>query len=188
MRATEVMDELNLNSRWMTALAGARRPVFLALPVLLTVLALSVPTPQAQTVYGKDDSVTVEISTALREMFWRVRANDNSVFYENEFPHLRETMNLDQYLQGVRFMRPRAPNSDSTIGLLVDSVTVFGDTARAHVTLTLRSPGSEDTHDRASVQWLYRHRGAWIRPLSTTPESNDEYYRRIQRYEEDADR
>lgn len=138
-------------------------------------------------IYGKADSVTVEIRAVLQELFWRVRANDNSVFYENEFPHLRETMNLDTYLSGVRFRQIRRPNSDSIIAITIDSAKVFGDTTLAYLQLMIRRPGADTTHTRGGVQKLYYYKGAWIRPLSTTPKSNDEYYRRIRLYEEDAE-
>jgi len=142
----------------------------------------------SQTVYGKTDSVTLEISAVMQEMFWRVRANDNAVFYENEFPHLRESMNLDTYLGGVRFRQVRRPNSDSIIAITVDSAGIFGDTALAYLNLEIRRPGSDTTHTKSGVQRLYYFKGTWIRPLSTSPKSNDDYYRRIQQYEEDAER
>ncbi len=138
-------------------------------------------------VYGKTDSVTLAIGAVMQEMFWRVRANDNSVFYENEFPHLRESMNLDTYLGGVRFRQSREPNSDSIIAITVDSASVVGDTALAYLSLVIRPLGSDTTHNGDRVQRLYRLNGVWIRPLSTTPASFIEYNRRIQRYEEEAD-
>lgn len=138
-------------------------------------------------VYGKTDSVTLAIGAVMQEMFWRVRANDNSVFYENEFPHLRETMNLDTYLGGVRFRSTRRPNSDSIIAITVDSASVIEDTALAYLSLVILPLGSDTTHNSARLQRLYRLDGAWIRPLSTTPGSYIDYNRRIQRYEEDAE-
>ena len=138
-------------------------------------------------VYGKTDSVTLAIGAVMEEMFWRVRANDNSVFYENEFPHLRETMNLDTYLGGVRFRSTRQPNSDSIIAITVDSASVIEDTALAYLSLVILPLGSDTTHNSSRVQRLYRLDGVWIRPLSTTPRSYIDYNRRIQRYEEDAE-
>ena len=164
--------------------------VFPRVLLIAVTLCLFFATARAQDdtalVYGKSDSVTIAIDKVMQEMFWRVRANDNSVFYENEFPHLRESMGLDKYLGGVRFVQSREPNSDSIIAITVDSASVVADTALAYLTLGIRCFGSDTTYNKHRVQRLYRVNGMWIRPLSTTPKSYIEYNRRIQRYEEDA--
>lgn len=126
------------------------------------------------------------INAVLQEIFWRVRANDNSAFYENEFSYLRKEMTLDKYLTGIRFRRTPPPNSDSITALTLDSALIVGDTALAYLTLTVT--GDSATHYMQSKQRLYRERGRWIKPISTNPHDNDEFYRRIRQYEEDAKR
>ncbi len=180
---------INQETKWTKPRKGLGR-IFtrsLLFSALLLSPAVALGQVDSQVIYGKTDSVTVQISAVMQELFWRVRANDNTVFYENEFPHLRETMNIDTYLGGVRFRQIRRPNSDSIIAITVDSAKIFGDTALAYLNMVIRPPGSDTVHTKTGFQKLYYYKGAWIRPLSTTPKSNDEYYRRIQRYEEDAE-
>jgi len=141
---------------------------------------------------SKQDSSTVrelstdekEINAVLQEIFWRVKANDNSAFYENEFSYLRKKITLDEYLTGIRFRQTLKPNSDSVTVLTLDSAVVIGDTAQAYLTLTVGRGNA--THFIPSQQILFRENGRWIKPLSTNPAENDDFYRRIRQYEEDA--
>jgi len=127
-----------------------------------------------------------EINAVLQEIFWRVRANDNSAFYENEFSYLRKKMTLDEYLTGIRFRRTPEPNSDSITVLTLDSTEIVEDTALVYLTLTVS--GDSAVHYIQSQQRLYRENGRWIKPISTNPRDNDAFYRQIQQYEKDAER
>ena len=173
---------------------------------VLVCLAVVYPaTTSAQTDSGaispppESDSVIAlkkEINSVVQEIFWRVRANDYTAFWDNEFPSIREKMSLDTYLAGVRFMHPRRPNSDSTFAIALDSVLVKGDTAWAYLTVFAHdvnpdgSPVSDtaEVREYSSSQLLYKYQGRWIRPMSTNPHDNDEYYRQIRDYEEQSEK
>lgn len=154
--------------------------------------AVVAPPPESDSVIA----LKKEINSVVQEMFWRVRANDYSAFWDNEFPSIREQMSLDKYLTGVRFVNRRRPNSDSSFAIVLDSVTVTGDTALAYLTVFTHDVGADghsvsDTatvREGSSKQKLYRYRGRWIRPLSTNPADNDEYYRQIRDYEEQSEK
>jgi len=167
-----------------------------ALVSLLTLLALlffcetqllaqdtdtGTPAKDADRVMSADER---EINAVLQEIFWRVKANDNSALYDNEFAYLRKKITLDEYLKGVRFRRTRKPNSDSIIVLTLDSAKVTGDTAVAYLTLTAQ--GDSAAHFIKSQQYLFREDGRWIKPISTNFRDNNDFYRRIRQYEEDA--
>lgn len=141
------------------------------------------PANAADRVMSEDER---EINAVLQEIFWRVKANDNSAFYENEFSYLRKKITLDEYLTGVRFRQTKKPNSDSITVLTLDSATVTGDTARAYLTLTVE--GDTGTYSMPSMQRLFRENGRWIKPISTNFRDNNDFYRRIRQYEEDAKR
>ncbi len=128
-----------------------------------------------------------EINAVLQEIFWRARANDNSVFYENEFSYLRKEITLDKYVTGIRFRRIPKPNSDSITVLTLDSAVIVGDTAQAYMTLTIDGEKGIPPRNMPTLQYLFRERGRWIKPISTNTFENDAFYERMEDYERDAE-
>jgi hypothetical protein len=129
-----------------------------------------------------------EINSVLQEIFWRAKANDNSVFYEYEFSYLRKEITLDKYVTGIRFMRVPRPNSDSVVVLTLDSAVVAGDTARAFMTLTVDGGKGILPRYMSSLQYLFRDNGRWIKPLSTNIFENAAFNQRMDDYERDAEK
>ncbi len=129
-----------------------------------------------------------EINAVLQEIFWRARANDNSVFYENEFSYLRKEITLDKYVTGIRFRRIPKPNSDSVTVLTLDSAVIAGDTAQAYMTLTVDGGKGIPPRYMPTMQYLFREKRRWIKPLSTNIFENDAFYERMDDYERDAEK
>lgn len=171
--------------------------VSLSLSLCAIALYLSMgATAYAQTETVFNDSAVVDtgkqfdaINSVMQEMFWRARANDNTVFYENEFPYLRVDMTVDKYLTGVRFRQQRAPNSDSLSATRLDSVMLNHDTAIAYLTTFAGDTLDVETRRVYSTpQKLYYFNGRWIHPLSTTHRDQEIYMDRIRNYEEAIER
>ncbi len=128
-----------------------------------------------------------EINAVLQEIFWRVKANDNSAFYENEFSYLRQDISLDQYLTGIRFRQVPKANSDSVTTLTLDSAVVAGDTAKAFLTMTVGLDETVPQRYMKTIQLLFRERGRWIKPISTNPHDNDIFYQHLEEYRRGAE-
>ncbi|MBN4057027.1 hypothetical protein JYU19_01820 [bacterium AH-315-J21] len=128
-----------------------------------------------------------EINAVLQEIFWRVKANDNSAFYENEFSYLRQDITLDKYLKGVRFNQIPKANSDSIAVLTLDSAIITGDTAKAFLTLTVGLDEKAPLRYMKGVQLLYHERGRWIKPISTNSHDNDIFYQNLEEYRRGAE-
>ncbi|MCH9032444.1 MAG: hypothetical protein IIB00_09325, partial [candidate division Zixibacteria bacterium] len=127
-----------------------------------------------------------EINLVIQEIYWRVRAQDYTVFWENELTYFREENPLPKYLARPQFTGPGHASGDSSISTYLDSVTIVADTAIAHLTTFVVSTRG-DTGQVYTPQTLLFEAGRWKKAMSSTLLENEIYFDKIKTYREAAE-
>ncbi|MDD4052215.1 MAG: hypothetical protein PHR28_10010 [candidate division Zixibacteria bacterium] len=119
-----------------------------------------------------------EIKTRCIELFARLKVNDFRISYENEFPYLKDRVDLSEYLSAKMFSQP-AP--DSLEGIQLDSIKVWGDSA--YYFLQLEYVRSDSTYLTYPVRnrW-YKMDERWIKPTLSTMKNQEEFEEEIRIY------
>jgi len=122
---------------------------------------------------------TVELIKAKSEdLFTRMKVNDYAVLYENEYPYAKEESDLEKYLAHPYL---RWGKVDTLMAMQVDSVTLFGDSAYAH--LELEYMLSDSSLSVSAINFVWRaSEGNWIHPTFSNLEKQLEYEEEIRIY------
>jgi hypothetical protein len=119
-----------------------------------------------------------QVRANTEELFTRLKVNDYAVLYENEFPYNYEEAELDRYL-----LHPylRWGRLDTLMAMQVDSVTVLGDSAYAHLQLEYMLADSSLSITALDFIWR-KSEGRWIHPTLSSLERQQEYEEEIRIY------
>ena len=139
-----------------------------------------------ESIAERNSSAKEEINAVIQEIYWRVKAEDYTVFWENEFTYFQEENPLPKYLAQPQFTVRGHASGDSTISTYLDSVTIVADTALAHLTTFVLSSNG-DTAKRYTPQTLLYEAGRWKKAMSSTYIENDMYFEKIKTYREAAE-
>lgn len=155
----------------------------------LSIFAILLASPLVQadeSIAERNSRAKEEINLVIQEIYWRVRAQDYSVFWENELTYFQEENPLPKYLAQPQFSGPGHASGDSTISTYLDSVTIVADTALAHLTTSVVSSRG-DTGQVYTPQTLLYEAGRWKKAMSSTLLENDMYFEKIKTYREAAE-
>lgn len=106
------------------------------------------------------DSTENFIMKKTENLFIRIKVRDYSVIWENEFPYMREESPLEEYLNNAYM---KWYNADTLVAVQVDSVTLWDDTAYAHMELEWLLADSSFDQDTIRLRWHYSG-DEWIKP------------------------
>ena len=139
-------------------------------------------TETTETVNDTDHQVTSDepelltvkdtIEYNLNYVMNRLRYNDKSGLYDNEFEYMRAQTSFDEYLKQRSIVFARV---DSLTSLEATSVTMFGhDSADVELIVHFDGPSGKHTEfpDRVLV---YYHNGSWIKPTVSTIDAQVEW-------------
>ena len=90
----------------------------------------------------------------------RIKEGDKTVMYENELSYYHLEVSLSQYLE---LKAVRGYGADSLIGIEIDSISFFGDSARVHSRIKFESADGSIKEQPANIR-MYRDAGRWVRP------------------------
>ena len=157
----------------------------MSISILATLLAF--PLVQADDSNAERNSrAKKEINQVIQEIYWRARAQDYTVFWENELTYFQEENTLPKYLAQPQFTDRGHASGDSSISTFLDSVTIVADTALAHLTTSVLSSRG-DTGQVYTPQTLLYEAGRWKKVMSSTLIQNDLYFEKIKTYREAAE-
>jgi len=107
------------------------------------------------------DSLTLDkqLEVQMNAVFDRLRYDDKSGLWENEFEYLREERTFDDYVTQPYIANASA---DSLVRIEVTSVERLGDSAVARVLVHFDNAGRKSVIDDKVT--LYWHQGKWIKP------------------------
>lgn len=166
---------------------GSIRNICLASLLIVAALIVSMNAQADENLAERNANAKAEINKVIQEIYWRVRAEDYTVFWENEFTYFQEENPLAKYLAQPQFTARGHASGDNTISTYLDSVTIVADTALAHLTtFVLTSDG--DTAQRYTPQTLLYEAGRWKKAMSSTSIQNDMYFEKIKTYREAAEK
>lgn len=120
------------------------------------------------------DTTTVEgaIAKSLNDAMDRLRYDDKSGLWENEFSYLHDGEDFDFYMRRRQIFNARA---DSITFLEVRSVEeIEGDSARVDVRVHFLGPSGTPTHLDDEII-VYRHNERWIKPTVSVYEQQAMY-------------
>ena len=127
-----------------------------------------------------------EVNSVIQEIFWRVKAQDYTVFWENEMTYFQEETPVPKYLAQKQFTYDHELYPDSAASARLDSVTVNGDTCLAHlVTFVRRTSGDLDSVK--TPQYLLHEAGRWKKVMSSTLIENELYFQRVREAQKAAE-
>jgi hypothetical protein len=118
------------------------------------------------------------------ELFTRIKARDYSVLWENEFPYMREESPLEEYLNNGYMKWYRA---DTLVAVQIDSVSLWGDTAYAHMETEWILSDSTYKVDTIGLRWWYRG-DEWIKPTISVIQKQLEFEEELRIYWEAVER
>ena len=132
-----------------TWLTGA---CLLVVAVVLVMSCQSEPpmTPTQQHIYDKTE-----------DLFSRIKVNDYSVIWENEFAYFREDSPLEEYLNNdyMKWYKP-----DTLIAIQIDSIVVSGeDSAYAAMKVEWLQSDSSLKIDTIRLPWIHSQ-DEWLKP------------------------
>lgn len=94
------------------------------------------------------------------ELYTRLKVGDNSVIYDNEFPYMREERDREEY---VALPAIAAYRADTLMAIQIDSISLWEDTAYAHLrTEYILSDSTLIVHS-IRLRW-HKVDGEWLRP------------------------
>jgi hypothetical protein len=145
----------------------------------------AVPDEEAQV--GEDGSGKsadwLAVEAMVDEVITRLRYQDKSGLYENEFQYLRDEENFDEYLRHGEVTWANANDLDS---VEVRDITFFDrDSAWVEAVFHVRTA---DGKPEKSPQMLYAyyHQGRWIKPYMSDSKRQYDYEERIRQADEDS--
>jgi hypothetical protein len=100
------------------------------------------------------------IMQKTENLFTRIKVRDFSVIWENEFPYLREDSPLEEYLNNDYM---KWYTADTLLAVQIDSVSLWEDTAYAHMELEWILADSSLKLDTIRLRWHYSG-DEWIKP------------------------
>jgi len=106
---------------------------------------------------GADEAA---LRALLTESIDRIKEGDKTVMYENELSYYHLEVSLSQYLE---LKAVRGYGADSLIGIEIDSISFFGDSARVHSRIKFESADGSIKEQPANIR-MYRDAGRWVRP------------------------
>ena len=123
------------------------------------------------------------IRKTLTEAFARLHEGDKTVIYENEFSYYKIDNPLSKFLEldAVKKM-----SADTIPGLEIDSVTLYGDSAVAHIRVKINSVDGSTKEKPANLK-MYRDHGKWIRPFFSRWPQEQEYLEAKKAYDSATD-
>lgn len=113
------------------------------------------------------------------ELFTRTKVLDYEVLYENEYPYMREEMDLDTYLKNRYIQWGRV---DTLMAMQLDSVTIYGDSAHAHLRLEYILADSSINLTSVPLFWYKVDDTDWVHPTLSNFERQKEYEEEIRIY------
>lgn len=113
-----------------------------------------------------------------QDLFMRIKANDYEVIYENEFPYLREMIDIEEYLKNryITYYKP-----DTLVAIEIDSATVGADTAYVHMKTEWVHADSSFSVDTIKLLWL-RVDEDWYKPTLSNMAKQEEYEEELRVY------
>ncbi|SYZ74181.1 exported hypothetical protein [Candidatus Zixiibacteriota bacterium] len=128
---------------------------------------------------SSDETDKAAIRKTLTEAFMRLHEGDKTVIYDNEFAYYKMDKSLSDFLEmnAVRKM-----SADSVPGLEIDSISLFGDSAVAHIRVKIESVDGSLKEKPANLK-LYRDLGKWIRPFFSNWTQEQEYLQAKRAYD-----
>jgi hypothetical protein len=116
-----------------------------------------------------------EIAATVAETAIRWHYGDKTILYEQEFEYAQVEHTYDSYLQLPRIKKMEA---DTVHAFVVKDVKFFNrDSALVSVDVVFVGPTMDTTH--LPQQWtMYYHRGRWIRPSMSGPNTQREFEER----------
>lgn len=134
--------------------------------------------------YGEHEQDARDIYNNVVEVIERLRYDDKSGLYENEFQYFREEKTFDDYLIHGEV---QYANADSLDHVTIDYIEFF-DQDSAAIDATFHILKSDSTIMPSEVRWMaYYHQGEWIKPYMSTMKLQLEYEELIRRAEEDIE-
>ncbi|MDZ4722942.1 MAG: hypothetical protein SGI97_03415 [candidate division Zixibacteria bacterium] len=113
-----------------------------------------------------------QIQATFTEAIERLRYNDKSVLFDNEFEYIQEHFTLDDY---IAFPQIVSAEADSTDSMVVSDVTIYGrDSADVSIVVVMKGPSGNITRF-PTVNRVYHHRGRWIQPTVGTIDGQLKY-------------
>jgi hypothetical protein len=125
--------------------------------IIVILVAMSLFACQSE---GPIDSTESMIVQKTQELFTRIKVRDYSVIWENEFPYMREESPLEEYLNNPYMKWYQA---DTLAAVQIDSVTVWEDTAYAHMQLEWLLADSTFDVNSINLRWYHRN-DEWVKP------------------------
>ena len=125
-----------------------------------------------------DDATENLIISKTQELFTRIKVRDYAVIWENEFGYMRQDSPLEEYL-GNSYMKWY--NADTLVAIEVDSVSLFGDSAYAHMMLEWLMPDSSFKVDTIRLRWHYSE-DEWIKPTLSLLDRQQAYEEELRVY------
>ncbi len=113
------------------------------------------------------------------ELFTRSKVLDYEVLYENEYPYLREELDLDTYLKNRYIQWGRV---DTLMAIQVDSVTIYGDSAHAHMQLEYVLSDSSLNLTSVNLFWYKIDDTDWVHPTLSHLRKQLEFEEEIRMY------
>ncbi len=150
----------------------------LRLSVGLIVLALILSVLSGCEKQAVLDPDRAAITDRCIDLFTRLKVNDRTVIYENEFPYVRDQMDLQEFLSMPRIA---AYKSDTLNALQIDSVNVWKDTAYLYLQMEYVHADSSLSIKPLKLRW-YKQDSTWIKPSGSTLEKQKEVEEEIRIY------
>jgi hypothetical protein len=119
-----------------------------------------------------------EIMKKCVDLFARIKVSDFRVLYENEFPYLKDRVDVNEYMSAKVFTQP---SPDSLEGIQMDSIKVWPDSA--YYFLQLEFMRSDSTYFTYPVRnrW-YKMDGHWFKPTMSTLDKQKEFEEEVRVY------
>lgn len=127
---------------------------------------------------GIVDPDRAAITDRCIDLFTRIKLHDRSAIYENEFPYVKDRMNLQEFLS-----KPIIANykSDTLNALQMDSITVWEDTAYLYVQMEYVHADSSLSVKPLKLRW-FKQDSIWIKPSVSTLGGQREFEEEIRIY------
>lgn len=125
----------------------------------ILVVAVTFPLIACQSERTVDPTESLIIQQT-ENLFTRIKVRDYAAIWENEFAYMRDESPLEEYLKNP-YMKWYQP--DTLMAVQVDSVSIFGDTAYAHMMVEWLLSDSTFSVDTIRLRWYYSD-DEWIKP------------------------
>jgi len=119
------------------------------------------------------------IMDETEELFMRSKVLDYEVLYENEYPYMRDELELEIYLKNRYIQWGRI---DTLAALQIDSVTIHGDSAHAHLQLEYMLSDSSINLTSVALFWYKIDDTDWVHPTLSNLSKQLEYEEEIRIY------